>query len=114
MYNTDRLYDLIIEQLEECVDTDDYELKDAEEYEEDMMKYENDIKIDILCNNDFDWYGEDGREILADYTDCYEGHSYEALAKALTDVDFAIDIIWKAKFDEAIEDLMQLFVQYHK
>lgn len=114
MYDTDRLYDFIIEQLKECVDMDDYELENAEEYEEDMTNYEDDIKDCILCNNDFDWYGEEGREVLAEYADCYEGHSYETLARVLTDIDFAIDIIWRVKFDEAIEDLMQLFVQYHK
>ena len=114
MYDTDRLYDLIIEQLKECVDMDDYELQNADEYEEDMMNYEDGIKDCILCNNDFDWYGDKGREVLAEYADCYEGHSYETLARVLTDVDFAIDIIWQAKFDEAIEDLIELFVQYHK
>ena len=45
-------------------------------------------------------------EILAENADCYEGHSYETLARVLTDIDFAIDIIWRARFDEAIEDLM--------
>ena len=108
MYDTDRLYDLIVEQLKECVDMDDYELQNADEYEEDMMNYEDDIKDCILCNS------EDGREILAEYSDCYEGHSYETLARVLTDIDFAIDIIWRVKFDEAIEDLMELFMQNHK
>lgn len=114
MYDTDRLYQLIVEELKECVEIADYELQDGEDYEQDLMNYEDDIKSDILCNNDFDWFGENGRYILAEYADCYEGHSYETLARALTDVDFAIDIIWRARFDEAIEDLMELFVQYHK
>lgn len=114
MYNTDMLYSLIVDNLKEVVDIDDYDLKEIDDYEWDLNEYECDIRDTILCNNDFDWFGEDGRKILAEAAGEYEGHTYETLAKALTDEDFAIEIIFKARFDEAVEDMLELFTMSHK
>ena len=107
MYNITYMYNLIIDNLRDTVNENDYE--NVNDYYEALNDQEEDFKECVLCNNDFDIYGEDGRKILAKMTGVINGRTYETLAQVLEDENAALDVIWISTFDEAVSDLCHDF-----
>lgn len=107
MYNITYMYNLIVNGLRDTVNENDYE--NVNDYYEALNDQEEGLKDDILCNNDFDTYGEDGRKVLAEMTGVIYGRTYATLAQVLENEDAALDVIWQSTFDEVITDLCHDF-----
>ena len=109
MYEVDELYELIREELDNCVSFDDY--TDIDDFGDALIDYEDDIKEDLLYNNDFNWYGESGRQELVDSM-CYMGCTYDNLVKAITDENVAIDLIFSSIYDDVCNEFIEKFIKY--
>lgn len=109
MYEVDELERLIREELDECISFDDY--TSIDDFGDALINYEDDIKDDLLCNNDFNWYGESGRQELVDSM-CYMGCTYENLVTAITDENVAIDLIFTSIYDSVCNELIEEFVKH--
>lgn len=111
MYEVDELYNLIREELDNSVSFDEY--TDIDDFGDALIDYEDDIKDDLLCNNEFNWYGESGRETIVDNM-CYMGCTYENLVTVITDENAAIDLIFSSIYDDVCNELIEKFVEYLK
>lgn len=111
MYEVDELYNLIKEELNECVSFDDY--TNIDDFGDALIDYEDGIKDDLLCNNGFNWYGESGRETIVDNM-CYMGCTYENLVTVITDENAAIDLIFSSIYDDVCNEFIEEFVKYLK
>lgn len=111
MYEVDELYHLIREELDNSVSFDEY--TDIDDFGDALIDYEDDIKDDLLCNNEFNWYGESGRETIVDNI-CYMGCTYENLVTVITDENAAIDLIFSSIYDDVCNELIEKFVEYLK
>lgn len=109
MYEVDELYNLIREELDECMSFEDY--TNIDDFGDALIDYEDDIKDDLLCNNEFNWYGESGRQELVESM-CYMGCTYENLATAITDENVAIDLIFTSIYDSVCNQFIEEFVEY--
>lgn len=109
MYEVDELERLIREELDECISFDDY--TSIDDFGDALIDYEDGIKDDLLCNNDFNWYGESGRQALVDSM-CYMGCTYENLVTAITDENVAIDLIFTSIYDDVCNEFTEEFVKY--
>lgn len=109
MYEVDELYNLIKEELDECMSFEDY--TNIDDFGDALIDYEDDIKDDLLCNNDFNWYGESGRQELVDSM-CYMGCTYENLVTAITDENVAIDLIFTSIYDDVCNKFIEEFEEY--
>lgn len=107
MYSVNRIYDFIMDDLSVSVNSNDYD--NIDDYYEALNNQEEALERDILCNNDFDTYGEEGRMILAEITGKIYGWNYEALSRVLTDEGIALEVIWENFFDEVVNILCNEF-----
>jgi hypothetical protein len=110
MYNTEALYHMIYDELRGNIDFNDYESGD--ELNEVLLDFENDVKNDILNNNEFSWYDDNGREYLIDAVQMYEGGSFKKLAEALTDINLTRYLIFILYYDEVCNDILDNYVKF--
>lgn len=96
--NTYYLYEILTDRLLDMVNSNNYD--DATDYYCALKAKEIELKDDILCNDTFDTYDEWGRKVLVALC-----NDYETLARALTDEEMALDIIWQGAYKEVIDEL---------
>lgn len=110
MYNTKALYHMIYDELRGSIDFNNYESGD--ELNDVLLDFEDDVKNDILNNNEFSWYDDNGREYLIDAVQMYEGGSFKKLAEALTDINLTRYLIFILYYDEVCNDILDNYFKF--
>lgn len=110
MYSATYLYELILDQMKDSINFEAYDLSNIDDLGDEMLMLEEDLKEDILCNHDFNWYTEDCRKKLCEAVMRYEGATFSNLSDALENEDKAAELIFKLIFDEVCDDLFEDYV----
>ena len=107
MYDMTYLYVLIKEGIKECINFKDYNLSNIDNLGDDIFEFEDGLKEDILCNNDFMWYEEDGRKKLCEAVMYYKGRSFADLSEALQNENETAELIFQLIFDKVCNELIK-------
>ena len=106
MHSMTDLYVLIADEMKECINFEAFDLSNIDDLGDEMLAVEDGLREDILFNNDFNWYEEDGRKKLCESVMHYEGATFAKLSEALKDEDKTADLIFELIFDEVCNDLL--------